>query len=64
MTELLFYDDAYKKEFDATVTAVEADEKGARVGVGPHGLLSRRRRAAQATRAGSTQAATPTRSAR
>lgn len=31
MTELLFYDDAYLHEFDARITALEQDEKGARV---------------------------------
>jgi misacylated tRNA(Ala) deacylase len=31
MTELLFYDDSYLKEFDAVVTAVEAGDKGIRV---------------------------------
>jgi len=31
MTDLLFYDDAYLKEFDATVTAVYSGDKGTRV---------------------------------
>jgi misacylated tRNA(Ala) deacylase len=31
MTELLYYDDAYLREFDAVVTAVETDDKGARM---------------------------------
>lgn len=31
MTDLLFYDDAYLKEFDAAVTAVDSGDKGTRV---------------------------------